>query len=714
MKNNVKKVPVILQMEALECGAASLAMILAFHRKFLPLEQIRVDCGVSRDGSSAKNLLLAARRYGLEARGFRMEPENLKSIQLPAIIHWNHNHFVVLAGFKKNKVIINDPASGILEVTYEELDVAFTGIVLTFGKTEKFIPQGKPKSITGFIIRRMEKTIAPLVFIIITGVLLAFLNISTPLFVSIFIDNILFKKSPNWLVPILGAMGISVILTFVLTAIQSIYLLKIKAKMSITSGASFMWHIIRLPVEFYAQRFAGDIVERQNNNDDIASILCHEVVPAFLNVVMIGFYLLAMARYDLSMTFVGITIAILNIMIVRKFSKNRQNLARAVQRDFGRLSGITVSGIEIIETLKASGAETVFFEKWSGYQSKYNNTQVKLTKANQYIDAIPGFLQGIGNVLVLIMGVNRIMSGDFSVGMLIAFQGFFSAFITPVNEMMGLSQTIQNMQGQIESIEDVMNYKVDEECTSSCSSNSFNKLSGKINIHNLTFGYSILAEPIIKDFCLSIDKGASIALIGGSGSGKSTVTKVVSGLYKKWSGEILFDDILLESIQRDIFKSSVAVVDQEISLFEGTIRDNITMWDKTIPESVVIQAAKDACIHEDIMLRDKGYNHMVLEGGRNFSGGQKQRIEIARALVSEPTLLILDEATSALDPKTENSIMIAVKRREITCIIIAHRLSTIRDCDEILVLEKGIILERGTHEVLKEQNGKYAKLIAME
>ena len=713
----VAKVPVVMQMEALECGAASLAMILAYYGKWIPLEQVRLDCGVSRDGSNARNILRAARSYGLSAKGYRYEPEVLKKEgRFPCIIHWNFNHFVVLNGFRGNKAILNDPAKGTYTVPMSTFDESFTGICLILEPNENFVPEGKPQSMLAYAKKRLVGAGAAIVFVILTAVITSLLGIITPAFSRIFLDRLLTGENPDWLMPFtLALAGISVV-QLVVAWIQAVYSLRINGKLAMVGNTTFMWKVLRMPMEFFSQRMAGDIQSRQSSNAMIAGQLVNTFAPLALNAVMMSFYLIVMLRYSVILTLIGLASVLVNLILSSIISKKRINITRVQMRDAGKLAGTTVAGIEMIETIKASGAENGFFEKWAGYQASVNTHMVRFQRMNQILGLLPTLVSSLCDTAVLMTGVFLAMKGEFTVGMIMAFQGFLSSFISPATTLISAGQTLQEMRTDMERIEDVMKYPTDVTFENSDDSENieYDKLSGNIEIKNVTFGYSRLAEPLIKDFSMSLKSGSRVAFVGPSGCGKSTVSKLISGLYKPWSGEILFDGKPMSKIDRSVFTGSLAVVDQDIILFEDTIANNIKMWDNSIEDFEMIMAARDAQLHEDIMQREGGYQYKLTEGGKDFSGGQRQRMEIARVLAQDPTIIILDEATSALDAKTEYDVVKSIKDRGITCIVVAHRLSTIRDCDEIIVMDQGNVVERGTHEELMKNGGAYTQLVSNE
>ena len=713
LTKGVAKVPVVMQMEALECGAASLAMVCAYYNKWIPLEQIRVDCGVSRDGANAKNLLVAARSYGFVAKGYRYEPDDLKKHgKFPCIIHWNFNHFVVLDGFKGKKAVINDPAKGNYTVSMETFDKSFTGICLMFEPNENFVPSGKRKSVLSFAVKRLNGAKVAVAFVVFTTLISALIGVITPAFSRIFMDRLLTHKSPDWFYPFIFALSAMSALQLVISALETYYSNRINGKLATIGSSTFMWKVLHLPMEFFSQRLAGDIQGRQGSNAGIANSVVNTFAPLALNAIMMVFYLVVMIRYSWILTLVGLSSLVINAWMSRIISQKRINITRVSMRDAGKLAGATVAGVEMIETIKASGAENGFFERWAGYQASVNAQKAKYAKVNQYLGMIPSVVSTITGIVVLTLGVWFAMEGTFTVGMIMAFQGVLSSFSAPAATFISAGQTIQEMRTQMERVEDVMEYREDDCYKTEVKEESFAKLKGNIELKNITFGYSRLSDPVIKDFSLNIKPGQRVALVGTSGCGKSTISKLVSGLYQPWSGEILYDGKHLSEIDRDVFTGSLAVVDQEITLFEGTIAENIKMWDNSIEDFEMIMAARDSQLHEEIMRRDGGYNYRIAEGGKDFSGGQRQRLEIARVLAQDPSIIILDEATSALDAKTEYDLVKAVKDRGITCIVVAHRLSTIRDCDEIIVLDHGVTVERGTHEELYAKGGKYTQLVS--
>lgn len=713
--NRRVKTPTVLQMEAVECGAAALSIVLGYFGRFVPLEELRVECGVSRDGSKASNVLKAARRYGLKAKGFKQGLKALYDVEYPAILFWNFNHFLVLEGFKNGKAYLNDPAQGPRVVDMEELDTSFSGVVLTFEKGEEFEPKGKPPSIRDALLRRLEGSEIALFFVILTGLFLVIPGLVVPTFSRVFIDEYLISERSDLVVPLLIGMGITAVLRLMLTWLQEYYLLRLETKLALVGSSNFFNHILRLPVSYFAQRFAGEIGSRVALNDKVASLISGRLATTVIDSILVVFYAALMLLYDVTLTLVCVALAMGNVIAVRLVARARVDASRRLAQESGKQTGTAMGGLRMIETIKATGSETDFFGRWAGYQAKALTSEQDLGRINGYVSAVPQLVNMTTTAVILLLGGLKVMDGQMTVGMLVAFQTLMASFSRPLNTLVQFGGAIQELEADMNRIDDVLNYPQDaqyhrEEVDDPRLKGKV-KLSGEIHLRNVSFGYSPLEPPLIENLDVHIRPGQRVAFVGGSGSGKSTVARLVAGLYDPWEGEILFDGIDRRELPHSLLSNSLGVVDQNVFLFKGSVRDNLTMWDKTVPDVYVTNACKDAAIAETIETRDGAYNSMVAEGGANFSGGQAQRMEIARSLVGNPTMLILDEATSALDPNTEVAIDEALRRRGTTCIIVAHRLSTIRDCDEIVVLDRGKIVQRGTHDELKNVEGRYAELI---
>ena len=621
----------------------------------------------------------------------------------------------MLCGFTKNAAVINDPARGTVKVTMEEFDHSFTGVCIEFTPGENFETGGKPESVFKFLKDRLANTMDSVIFVMITASLVAFAGLVTPVFARIFTDQILPGHNMHWLVMLLVAMFFTAIFRMIVGFLNEIYLYRIKGKLAIVSNASFMWHMLHLPMDFYAQRMVGDLAGRQKLNDQIAETLIAKIAPVFIQIILLFFYFIIMIRYSVVLTFVGCIAIVLNLLASQIASHMRVETTRVRMRDESKVDSATMSGIDMIESIKSSGAENGFFERWAGFQVSANIQTVKQLRNDSFFLSIPVLLQELSNAAILTIGVWLIMKGKFSVGMLVAFQSLLQQFMMPVESLLDIGQSIQETRTSMERVQDVMKYASDNSYVKTFSEDDiteFEKLKGTIELRHVTFGYSKLEEPLLKDFNLIIHPRDKVAFVGPSGCGKSTIAKLISGLYEPWEGEILYDGKKITEIPRESFSGSLSVVDQEITLFEDSISENIKMWDKSITDYEVILVSRDAQIYQDIMARPGGYEHKIDAGGRNFSGGQ--RFEIARVLAGDPTIVILDEATSALDAKTEYEVTKAIKNRGITTIVVAHRLSTIRDCNEIIVLEHGQIKERGTHEELYKLGGMYSQLVTIE
>ncbi len=717
-------------MEAVECGAAALAMILGYHGRVVPLEELRIECGVSRDGSKASNMLTAARRFGLEAKGFRTEPKHLLGMDLPAIAHWNFNHFVVVEGSRGGWVRLNDPARGPVRVTVAEFDEAFTGVALTFRPTSSFKRGGHSVGLLASLQPRLTGSGMGLAYVVLAGLGLVLPGILVPTFQRVFVDDVLVRGLSAWLRPLLIIMCLTAVVQTALIWLRQHYLLRLETKLTIQMSSRFVWHVLRLPMRFFTQRHAGDLTNRVGINDKVATLLSGDLATNLLNAIVIAFYAALMLQYDVVLTMVSIGVVTLNLTVLKYFARRRVDLNQRMLHDRGRVMGAAMGGLQTIETLKATGSESDFFARWAGYQAKFINSSQQLALTTQLVATIPPFLLAVNTALIMGIGGLRVMDGHLTMGMLVAFQALMLAFVIPVNVMVNLGGKLQEAEGDLKRLDDVLRAEPDpcapgaprgrdEDAISEVDVNAASpiaatpaKLTGRLELRNVRFGYSPLDAPLIDGFSLELAPGQRVALVGASGSGKSTVARLVAGLYEPWEGEILFDGRQRDEIPRSVLDNSLGIVDQDIFLFQDTIRENLTLWDGTVSDADVHLAARDAGMHDEVTMRPGGYASTLQEGGRNFSGGQRQRLEIARALATNPSILVLDEATSALDPATEMTIDDNLRRRGCTCLLVAHRLSTIRDCDEIIVLDRGEIVQRGTHAEMCDLDGPYAKLIA--
>ena len=719
-KSQRTKTPTILQMEAVECGAAALAIILSYFGRIVPLPQLRQDCGVSRDGSKASNMLKAARMYGLEAKGFKKQLEKLSELEPPYIVFWQFNHFLVVEGLGEDKVYLNDPASGPRTVSWSEFDEGFTGIVLVMKPGEEFSQGGNKPNVLISLRSRLQRVGGALAYCLLAGFLLALIELVVPVFSQIFVDEILIQGRMDWLRPMLLAMAITAVFQGILTLLQLKFLRRLQIKLAVGMSGGFLWHILRLPMGFYAQRFAGEISDRTRLNDQIAEVLSGQLATTVIDSLMVIFFAVVMFQYDAVLTLMVISFAAINILTLRWIYRQRVDSNQRMIQDYGKAAGTSIAGLQYIETIKASGVESDFFSKWSGYYTKAINSQQELGISNQVLSTLPVVLTSLSSALLLTVGGWRVMEGHLSIGMLVAFRAIVGSFQEPVNNLVSFVGTLQELEGNINRVDDVLQNPIDSQVQSQeklFANSQFHKeitsprLKGYLELNNLTFGYSLLDPPLIENFSLSVQPGQRIALVGGSGSGKSTVAKLVAGLYQPWSGEILFDGKKREEISQQTLVNSITTIEQDIFLFEGTVRDNLTLWDSTLQDRHLKRACQDAAIDDVVNSLPRAYNSTLQEGGGNLSGGQKQRLEIARALIDNPSIVIMDEATSALDAETEKIIDRNLRNRGCTCVIVAHRLSTIRDCDEIIVLDKGKVAQRGTHQELWQQEGLYAQLI---
>ena len=708
------KVPTVLQMEATECGAASLAMILAYYGRWLPLEFLRQECGVTRDGSNADNLLKAARRQGCVAKAFAGRSEVLRKKEFPLILFWEFNHFLVLEGFEGDTVFLNDPAMGRRTVTWDEFLTSYTGVYMKITPSENFKREGEPYSIVKTVAAKLREDKWALIFLMVLGFCMIIPGLAIPVMGQIFIDDVFSLKHADWIVKLLNAMFGTMILLGIMTAMRAAVLTYWQKKLTIADSSGFFWHVLRLPVTFFQQRYAADIASRIQFNESTAEVLSNQAATALLDLLVALFYLLLLFQYSVPLTLIGISISVVDIFVFLYMRRRQTDLIMRIQQDASKAYGVLMSGLMMVESIKANGSESDLFAKWAGYEAKATVATQEMKLWTMKVKLLPLLLGGLNSALIMTVGGFSIMEGIMTAGIYTAFNNLIAKFHEPVQKLLALGNVLQNTEMQMRRLDDVRRYKTDSlNYPDENQSVTFtgNRLSGELTMKDVSFGYSPLDPPLIEHFDLHLEPGRWAAVVGSSGSGKSTLAKLVTGLYEEWSGEILLDGVPRREISRPVIVSSLASVDQDVFQITGTVRQNITMFDKSVPFSDVVQAAQDACIHDDILKLPGGYDSEVAEGGLNFSGGQRQRLEIARALAVNPSLLVLDEATSAIDPMTEQKCLENIRRRGCTCLIVAHRLSTIRDADEIIVLERGKVAERGTHRELIAHDGPYRRLI---
>ncbi|MGP3999420.1 NHLP family bacteriocin export ABC transporter peptidase/permease/ATPase subunit [Streptomyces sp. 8N706] len=714
-KQRAVRSPTVLQMEAVECGAAALAMVLGHYGRHVPLEELRIACGVSRDGSRASNLLKAARGYGLTAKGMQMEPSALAEVRPPAILFWEFNHYVVYDGmgrrFGRRGVHINDPGRGRRFVPMEDFDTSFTGVALTFEPGDGFRRGGRKPGIMSAMPARLRGTSGTMLAALIASFLLVVVGAVVPALSRTYIDMFLFGNQTSLLSVLFASMATMVVLTAVLTALQQANLLRGRIISSTLSSARFLRHLLRLPVTFFSQRNPADLVQRLQSNDTVAETLARDLAAAGVDAVVVVLYAVLLWTYDPQLTVVGVMIALLNVAAMRVVIRIRAIGTQKLRADSARLTNTSYSGLQLIETMKATGGENGYFRRWAGQHATTLDQQQRLGVPSAALAVVAPTLAALNSAMILLIGGVRAVEGHISIGLLVAFQALVTSFTAPITRLNGVAGRIQDFAADVARLKDVESFPVDSLYARREPAASTRRLKGHVTLENVTFGYNPLDKPLLTDFSLSVGPGQQVALVGGSGSGKSTVSRLISGLYSPWEGAIRIDGQRLEDISRSALSASVSFVDQDVFLFEGSVRDNIALWDPSIPDEAVVAALKDAAAHDMVARRPGGIHSRVEQDGRNFSGGQRQRLEIARALVRRPSVLVLDEVTSALDAETEQVIIDNLRRRGCACVVIAHRLSTVRDSDEIVVLDRGTVVERGRHEDLVATGGAYAELV---
>jgi NHLM bacteriocin system ABC transporter peptidase/ATP-binding protein len=732
------RTPTVLQMEATECGAASLGIVLGYHGLWVPLEVLRSTCGVSRDGSKARNMLIAARGYGMIARGWRKDPNDLAGLKAPFIVFWQFNHFLVVEGidYRRGRVWLNDPASGPRRISLEEFDHGFTGVCLTVEPGPEFRPGGQPPRLSRSLGPRLRGSKTTLAYVCLVSLLLVIPGLAIPAFGKAFVDSVLIGGNQRWLIPLAIGLACTAVLRGALAWMQQIQLARFETKLAMTHMTRFFWHALRLPMVFYGQRHPGDVNNRVMANDRLARLLSGELAVNMVGLVRIVFFAAIMVAYDPSLAAIGIALSLLNLVVLIFVARAREDMSRRLAKQQGLLAATAIGGIALIETLKASGAEHDYFRRFAGQLAGYISAQQSLSVTSSWLQVLPATLSGLTSAAILGLGGLRVMHGVMTVGDIVAFQSLMSSFSEPVTGLVGFADQLQTVKGDVARLDDVAMYPVTprladtatvtgarehdrvlnraQDKVQDTNGSGRRKLAGAIEMRGVSFGYDNLAPVLLENLDLVIRPGQHIAIVGASGSGKSTTARLLTGLYQPWTGEIRYDGIPLTEIPHQRLAASVSAVDQDIFLFEGTVRDNLTLWDPGVDDADIARALRDTDMLEVVTVRQGGIAGPVLEAGKNYSGGQRQRLEIARALVSDPSVLVLDEATSALDTAAEAHILERIRMRGATCVVIAHRLSTIRSCDEIIVLDRGHIVQRGTHDELIDVEGAYRSLITAE
>jgi NHLM bacteriocin system ABC transporter peptidase/ATP-binding protein len=705
------RTPTLLQMEAVECGAAALGIVLAHHGRWVSLEELRVACGVSRDGSRASHVAAAARNYGMTVQAFRLEPEHLPEMELPLIAHWGMNHFVVVEGIGPRDAWINDPATGPRRIPRAELERMFTGVAITLSPGPDFRRGGeKPRAIGG-ILRRLRGNEASFGFVLGISLLMMIPALLVPAFSQVFVDDILVGRFDSWLEPLLWGMAATAVAMGAITWLQLDTLLRLETRLSVGGSAGFLERLTRLPVGFFAQRHPGDVTGRVLLNDRVARLVSGDVGRGLLGIISASIYALAMALYDVGLTVVVVAAAAVNLgallWLGRSLSDDNQRLlARTLRAD-----GLARQGLQMVESYRSSGSETMLLAQLAGARAGVANITQRLATRRALLEGLPAFITVAAGAAILVMGGARIMAGGMTVGQLVAFQALAMGFMAPVSQLVAVATQMQDARANLALLEDTMHHPLAEEFARPAAPPAVARLAGRIELRGVTFGHSRLEKPLLDDVSLVVEPGRRLGIVGASGSGKSTLALLIAGLYRPWSGEVLLDGRPLSDIPREELRRQVAVVDQHGFLFDGTVRDAIAMWDPTLADERLVESAQDAAIHPDILARRGGYGGVVAEEGRNWSGGQRSRLELARALVTDPAILVLDEATAALDNRTEATVLKNLRRRGCTMLVIAHRLGLVRDCDEVLVMERGRIVQQGRPDVLAATPGPFRAML---
>ncbi len=710
--------PILLQMHASECGAASLGIVLGYFGRWVPLTELREKCEVSRDGSSAASILRASRHYGLECNGLSVRADQLKMLPLPLILFWQYSHFLVLEGYDGRNYYLNDPATGRRRISAEEFERGFSGIALRFKCGDDFTPGGERPDLFRQLSALLAGSWKLLTGVIACGFMLTLLTLVIPATLSVFVDDVMARHG-SWAGLVTALLGGGV-LVYILSLLKHRFLKRLAVRVSVIGYSRGISRLLRLPMGFFEHRLTGDLTDRVSSTDRIARNLADQFLVLIIDMAMSVVLLAAMFAYDILLALIVLSLAVLHGVLAHLLNGLRAVRSQTMRREQGLLIGLGMQMLNHADNLRMTGADDRFFSRWSGQQARELRARQLYSELGSVNSSLPGLVDALRSAAILGIGGVFVLDGTMTLGTLVGFYILAEMFLSPIERFLDYSEKRQALETDLQRLEDISETDEDpvfsRRTPESESIPTFNgrlQLAGQLELRNVTFGFNRSRPALIKDFNLIIKPGQRVAIVGPSGSGKSTLARLVLGVYQPWSGDILFDEgHLRDQIPEEVLRQSISMVDQEIALFSASLRDNITLWNPAIPDEVLFAATRDAQIHDEILLRPQGYSTFVEEGGANFSGGQRQRLEIARALVGDPTVLILDEATSALDAATEEYVDDALRRRGVTCLIVAHRLSTVRDCDEIIVLDKGATVQRGTHdELIADRDGVYFKLV---
>lgn len=700
-------------MSTPECGAAALTMVLGFYGKLLPLASVRERCPASRCGSTPEQVLQAAESFGLTGQVQKADLPTLKEMKLPVIALWNRKYYVVVKRFRGGSVYLNDPSSGAYAVTEERFMRSYSGTVLVLEPGPDFEPGGRRESLLTLLRRRLRTGSRSMLAIFLLRALSTGADLALLALIRRMVDQVMSGERPGLYGPLLAAMSLVLLAELGFSVLEIIRLCRTSRRLAADSGGSLFKRMLELPMSFYEQHFAGDILDRLEKNTRLDDSLLRTLLPTVVDAASLVFYLGLLLFYDPALAAVCLAVEVAYILISLWYQRRIAIQSRSLSTSSGLVNTSLLNGLGTIETIRSTGSERAFFSLWSASQRDLQAKSAKMLRMNALSSFLGGSRNSISSGCLLFLGAVFMIRGSFTVGMLATFQSALNVVRRSLGDLVGISNDLTGRRTDIERVDDILAREAEPSVPLDDESQA-RKLSGGVQISHVTFRYNDGDWPAADDMALTVEPGQMVALVGSTGCGKSTLLKLIAGLYRADEGDILYDGMRREQIPDVVFHSSLASVDQEISVFNDTISANLKMWDPTVADYEVILAARDAQIHRRIISAPDGYDSVLYENGGNFSGGELQRLELARALSQEPTLLLLDEFTSALDALTEEKVFQAIRAKGTTCILAAHRFSTVVSCDRIVVMDQGRIVEQGTHEQLYQAGGLYRRLVDMQ